>query len=244
MGGIDLLEKTMESLETFINKAGITIHVAFDEFQEITEINNAIGVECILRKYIQRIQSPFYFIGSRRRILLEIFNERKRPFFQSAINYELTPLPKNDMIQFIQTEFRKGKKKIIKEYAAEIADIVAGSAYYLQKFCFFLYDHINDQVKEGDIALIKTQTLQSEKYAFEGILQGLTVKKIALLQALARDPHRAIFSAEYILTHYLGSAGGVQRNIKLLSKLDLIEKDATIDAWKIVDPFFNEWLNQ
>ena len=85
---------------------------AFDEFQEITEVHNSIGIEGVLRQYLQKIQCSFFFIGSRRRILLDIFNDRKRPFFQSALNYELQPLPYNDLICFIISQFRKAGKRI------------------------------------------------------------------------------------------------------------------------------------
>jgi hypothetical membrane protein len=54
-----------------------------------------------MRTRIQRQQASYFFIGSRRRILLGIFNERQRPFFQSAINYPLNLLPPDELAEFI-----------------------------------------------------------------------------------------------------------------------------------------------
>ena len=147
--GLKILEDTMESLEKFIIDVALPVHVAFDEFQEIAEVHNSIGIEGILRQYIQKIQCSFFFIGSRRRILLDIFNDRKRPFFQSSLNYELKPLPHKDMVLFITSEFKKAGKYINEEDASEICRLVSNHPYYMQKFCFFLYEEIDREVNRN-----------------------------------------------------------------------------------------------
>jgi len=240
--GMDLLTETMDALEKFVTDIKIPIHIAFDEFQELVEVDKSPAVEGILRHYIQHMGCSFFFIGSRRRILLEIFNDRKRPFFQSAMNYELKPLPKQDIVSFIQTRFKSGKKHISKEYAIQIADLIAQHPYYMQKLCFLLYDRIKTNVTEQDIFSAYNQLLNDEKFAFENILQGLTSKQISLLDALAREPEAKIYSAHYINKYTLGSTGGVQKNIQVLSRLDLVEKDLHTKQWSIVDPVFRKWL--
>jgi len=52
----------------------------------------------------------YFFVGSRRRILLDIFNEEKRPFYKSAINYALGPLPKKEALAFIIERFSAAGK--------------------------------------------------------------------------------------------------------------------------------------
>ena len=240
--GIKILEETMNSLEKFIDDVGLDVHVAFDEFQEITEVHNSIEIEGILRKYIQKIQCAFFFIGSRRRILLDIFNDRKRPFFQSALNYELQPLPYNDLICFIISQFKKAGKRISEENAAKISHLVSNHPYYMQKFCFFLYEEIDKEVTQKDIVTINQVVMESELVVFESILQGLTTKQITLLSALAREPTAKLYSASYMSQYNLGSTGGIQQSLDSLSKKDLIEKDYGTGVWTVVDPVFKTWL--
>ncbi len=240
--GIKILEETMNSLERFVDDVNLDVHIAFDEFQEITEVHNSIGIEGILRQYIQKIQCSFFFIGSRRRILLDIFNDRKRPFFQSALNYELQPLPCNDLICFIISQFKKAGKRISKEKAASISQLVSNHPYYMQKFCFFLYEEIGKEVTQKDIVAINQVVMESERIVFESILQGLTTKQINLLSALAGEPIAKVYSAGYMFQHNLGSTGGIQQSLDSLSKKDLIEKKYATGVWTVVDPIFKNWL--
>jgi len=72
------------------------------------------------------MKNPFYisylFIGSRRRILQDIFNEKKRPFYQSAINYPLKPLDTIDLTKFLVEQFYTAGKNCPFEIAQKIAE--------------------------------------------------------------------------------------------------------------------------
>ena len=80
--GLPLLEETMESLGEFIHTTKALVQVTLDEFQEIVVLKEALQVEAALRTQISQHRASYFFVGSRRRILLGIFNERQRPFFR------------------------------------------------------------------------------------------------------------------------------------------------------------------
>ena len=97
--GIDLLDKTLQDLGGFIDEIGPSkVHMVFDEFQEITELKDK-RLEGTLRSHIQFHQSSSFFVGSRRHLLLGIFSESSRPFYQSAQLYELKKLRRLDLIE-------------------------------------------------------------------------------------------------------------------------------------------------
>ena len=242
--GLDLLDETLASLENFINDVSMPVHIVLDEFQEITEVDNSMGIEGTLRHYIQKIQCAFVFVGSRRRILLDMFNNRKRPFFQSAVNYELKTLPLNDLVAFIVSQFKNNEKHILRDAAADICELLHQHPYYVQKFCFFLFDRIEKNVTQNDITETYKLVMESEKALFESSLRQLTTKQIALLMAIAKEPSRKLYSASYMARHNLGSTGGIQRSLDVLSKEDMIEKYDPNDQWNVVDPVFKDWLIQ
>ncbi|HZD54659.1 MAG TPA: ATP-binding protein, partial [Candidatus Aquicultoraceae bacterium] len=78
-GGEDLLGETLSSFGNFVSETGNGVHVALDEFQEIAVLKDSLKIEGIMRSHIQRQRSSYFFIGSRRRILLGMFNDRQRP---------------------------------------------------------------------------------------------------------------------------------------------------------------------
>jgi len=241
--GLILLEETMDSLGDFISTIQGSVHVALDEFQEIVILKEALQIEGVMRSRIQQHKASYFFIGSRRRILLGIFNERQRPFFQTAINYPLKILPPDELAEFIFEQFRRGRRKCNKQLAVKLSSLVGYHPYYTQKLGFFIYE-LSEMVTEDLIIRGLEKLLLSEKPVFEAIIQGLSSHQRLLLQALAKEPIQKLLANAYIRNHRLGSVGGVQHSARQLEDLDIIEKDEETGFWRIVDPVFGLWLKR
>jgi len=64
--GGQLLEETLKGFGEFLKSGKITCNVAFDEFQEITELKESRFIEGTLRSYMQDHRNvSYFFIGSR-----------------------------------------------------------------------------------------------------------------------------------------------------------------------------------
>ena len=241
--GLILLEETMDSLADFINTIHCSAHIALDEFQEIVILREALQVEAAMRTRIQQHRASYFFIGSRRRVLLGIFNERQRPFFQSAINYPLKTLPPEELVRFIVGQFRRSKRKCSEDLARRLASLVGYHPYYSQKVAFFVYE-LFETVKVEAINQGIDKLILSEKPVFEATIQGLSPHQRLLLQALAKEPTNKLFANDYIRNYRLGSVGGVQHSARLVEDLDLIEKDEERGFWRVVDPVLAMWLRK
>lgn len=241
--GLGLLEETMDSLGDFISTAHTPVHVALDEFQEIVILKEALQIEGAMRSRIQQQKTSYFFIGSRRRVLLGIFNERQRPFFQSAINYPLKALPADELIEFITEQFTRSKRKCSKDLARKLVSLAGCHPYYSQKLSFFVYEH-SDKLTEEAIHHGMERLILSERPVFEAILQTLSPHQRLLLQALAKEPTQKLFANNYIRNHRLGSVGGVQHSVRQIEDLDIIEKEEESGFWRIVDPIFAMWLRR
>ena len=241
--GLILLEETMDSLADFIKTIDGPVHVALDEFQEIVILKEALQVEAVMRTRVQQKRCSYFFIGSRRRILLGIFNERQRPFFQSAINYPLKTLPVDELVEFIAKQFTKNKRKCTQDMARELVSRVGCHPYYVQKAAFFIYELPGKVTIEAIHQGIEKLFL-SERPVFEATIQPLSPHQRLLLQALAYEPTQKLLASDYIRNHRLGSVGGIQHSARLLEDLDLIEKDKETGFWRVVDPVFAMWLKK
>jgi len=241
--GIDLLDKTLEDLGVFMEQAGPgKIHIVFDEFQEITELKEK-RIESTLRSHIQFQQSSYFFVGSRRRILLEMFNEKNRPLFQSAQLYELKRLPHDDLVGYLVAQFKKGGKPCSEKNAQNISSISRQYPYYAQKLALNVYAVSGKVVQAKNITKALEIMIDNETYFYQATLQSLAPRQIALLRALAAEPSKTILSNNYIRKHDLGSIGGVQSAIKKLRQMDLVEVD-TDSRYRTVDPIFSIWLQR
>ncbi|MEW6665366.1 MAG: ATP-binding protein [Thermodesulfobacteriota bacterium] len=241
-GSWELLDDTLEALEKFVLDVPNLVHVVLDEFQEITEVEDSLRAEGRLRHYIQKMNCGFVFVGSRRRVLLEMFNDRKRPFFQSTINYELGVLPREETIDFMTTRFAEAGKTLGRDLAASACDLLGQHPYYTQKFCFFLFDRVERTVSPEQVSETVRLVLESERDLFEAILRRLTAIQRSLLTAIAKEPTNRLFAAEYMARHNLKSTGGIQRSLRVLISEDLVEQHPTEGTWSMVDPIFRQWL--
>lgn len=243
LNGLALLTETMDALKKFQSSLGVPLNIAMDEFQEITELKDSSQIEGVLRQFIQQIPCSFFFVGSRRRVLLTMFNERKRPFYQSSVLHELKPISPDHFIPFIQNLFEQRGRSCTKECLSEILSWSAGHPYYTQKACFFIYECGEERLAVAQVRQALGVLIENERPVFEAVIQGLAPKQISLLKALAEQPTASPFALDYMVRYHLGSSGAIQGALQKLSNMDLIEKDKE-KVWRLVDPVFSLWLRQ
>jgi hypothetical protein len=237
--GEELLDTVLAELGLFIQKEKSKFLFVLDEFQEITELKGP-SLEGVFRKHIQRHRASYFFVGSRRRVLLDIFNQRSRPFYQSAIMYPVPPLPHEQLVSFLVEQFAAGGKNCTRIAAEEISRRTSQYPYYAQALAYNVFESSGKAVKMEDVEAGFEMLLSSERYGYEAVIQGLTSSQIDLLRALAKSPSAKILSSDYIGRHKL-TVGGVQYARKRLIELDLIEEHQNV--WRVVDPVFCHWLS-
>jgi hypothetical protein len=239
--GLELLNDSLSELGNFINSSKEGFHIVFDEFQEIVELRESLQIEGTMRSHIQTHRNAsYFFVGSRRRILNEIFNERKRPFYRSAINFPLNPLPIDAALSFIIEQFKNGGKTCPYEIAKKIAERVKGYPYYVQRVSYSVFEVSSRKITEEDYIKGFRKVVDEERLVYEAMLQALSPQQIKLFSSLAEEPTDKPFSSGYMASHGLGSVGGVQGAIKKLLDLDYIEKQNNI--FQVVDPVFGVWI--
>ena len=243
--GLKLLEETFSLFGRFVKEHDSGFHIVLDEFQEITELREARQIEGLLRSQIQTQRNvSYFFVGSRRRILLDIFNDEKRPFYKSAINYALGPLPQKESITFIIDRFKAGNKTCSPQLAGHIYDRVRGYPYYLQRIPYSMYELSGSTVKESDYQKALRNVLEEERPFYQAKLEGLYPVWKQVLRALSKEPVASPLSTTYLKRHNLSSPGSTQPAVKNLIALDYIEKSVEDGRYHIVDPLFDLYLKQ
>ncbi len=241
--GIVLLEDTMDSLGKFIASFKGSVHVALDEFQEIVTLPDVLKIEAALRTQIQRQDASYFFIGSRRRVLRGLFSDRQRPFFQSAFEYTLPPLPEAELRPFLIAQFRKGGLKCGADAARMITDLSRCHPYYAQKLAYLAHQMDRSPVTPEQVRTASEILIDTEKSFYEATVQGISPQQRLLLRALARESTRHPYSIEYVRKHMLGSSRSIQYGLEQLTALDLAGKNDA-GEWNVEDPFFARWLTR
>jgi hypothetical protein len=238
---LELLERILDELGEFADKTEYRVNFVMDEFQEITRLKESAQIEGIMRGKIQGQKISYFFLGSRRGILLAMFSDRKRPFFQSAIHLELPPLPLTDMTAFLYELFSKEGIDCARRICEEISMAVDHHPYYVQRLAREIYDLGKDRIFSEEVTKALENVIDMERYAFEAILSRLTLSQVRVIRTLAEFPSKEMLSGIFI-----GRCGlppsSVQFARDRLKAEDLIAKEEKSGTWKVVDPVFSMWL--
>ena len=216
--------------------------VVMDEFQEITRFAGD-GIEGLLRSVIQQQQGVSYlFLGSKTHLMSQMFEDRKRPFFNSGMHVQIGPLPEDETIDFLRRGFDGDNIELGDEEAKHLIRCAASIPYYIQLLASFIWQHTvtrkgSISIQDIDSSVLDIIELKGDFY-YEQFDRYSTGQK-QLMRALAKEGEH-IFSADYIRRNKLNTSSSVQKNIRVLQEDGIAEKSG--DTYFISDPFFRLYL--
>jgi len=214
------------------------IIVFFDEFQEVSKLKN-INFEALLRSKVQQQQKTNYlFFGSKTHLLKEMFNDKQKAFYHSALQMAIGSLPQSDTIVFLKTKFEQSNICLDDETAKYIIHVASDVPHYIQLLASEIWQSlINSQttitkaiVDECAQSLL---VLKSDYYL--ELYDHRSQNQKQLLIALTKEGEN-IFSSDYIKKHRLSAGSTLQRSVKCLVNEGIIEKRG--NEYFITDPFF------
>jgi len=245
--GIDFKDNTLSFDEILDLPQTIAIDkkkkfiVCIDEFQNINEYIDTLGFQQKLRAHWQLHNKVCYCLyGSKRHMLLHIFNDYQMPFYKFGDILFLDKIKRDDWVSFISKRFKETGKHIFDEQCKTIADRTKNHPYYVQQLSQQVWLRTIDIctteiVDEAFDALVSQLSL-----LFSNLIDSLTVKQISFLIAVAKGEKN--FSSKEVLSKY---KLGTSANIKNLRQVTL-NKDI-IDIFpenkiEFQDPLFEYWL--
>jgi len=241
--GVAFLEETLDGLDSFLNGNPQQTNIVIDEFQEIAELRNGDKIEALLRKHIQHHSNcSWFFLGSRRRMLLDMFEKESRPFYRSAVKVQLPPLPEDEAIQFVIEQFRAGGKECPRDIARQIITLTHAYPFYVQRLSGEIFTlSRSDEIEEQELQEGVRKMLEEEGRSYANIETLLAAGQRKVLRALAKEPTDSPYAVDYQRKHRLGSLSTIQAAMKKLKTLDHIEQgDDKVN--RLTDPMFALWI--
>lgn len=219
--------------------------VVFDEFQDVRRLANADRVLAEMRSHIQLQENvPYFFLGSVRHEMWDIFNNSRSPFFKSAAAYEVGPIPDEDFVEFLVRRFRVGKRVASVDLAGAALKTACGVTGDVQEFCAALWDVSVDgaTLTEADFPKALAVIFMREQKGFEKSVANLTATQMSVLRGLANRPGDRIYGEQFLQTVGIANAGAVHKAVKRLVANDLIYE---VDGkYRFTDSFFRAWVKQ
>ena len=217
------------------------IVICIDEFQNINEYDEPLAFQRKLRSHWQKHTSVCYCLyGSKRHMLLNIFNDYNMPFYKFGEILFLQKIKREDWVLFISKRFADTGKYISDELCGQIADLMKNHPYYTQQLSQQVWFRTTkkctkEALDEAFIGLIGQLSL-----LFTNVIDSLTPKQINFLIAVADGV--ANFSTKEILEKYqLGTSANIKNLRKAALEKDLIDI-LPGNITEIQDPAFEYWL--
>lgn len=245
LGRISSPQTTLDEIFEYLEKADKPCVVAIDEFQRIGDYEEK-NIEALLRTKIQQCkQTQFIYSGSRRHIMLNMFNSPSRPFYQSTINMGLEAIPEDVYTEFAETMFGLYSRKVSDELVEKVYEKFEGCTWYLQMMMNELFTLTPENGLCGadkfDTAL--DNILSTQEWSYKDMLAQMAPVQKQVLLAVAREGKATgITSSEFVVKYGLKSPSSVQSAVRTLLAKDMITQAE--DIYRVSDYFFAEWIRK
>lgn len=218
--------------------------LVFDEVQEILSID--AHLPALMRSVFQTQPDVSHvYLGSKRTLMHRLFNDANEPFWRSARQMELGPIPAPEFAAWIRARFAETGRGVGDEALARVLAITGGHPYATQELCYWLWD----ETAAGEEATIPTvdaaldRVLRTESSHFTRIWDTIALTQRLVLQAVAQDPPEQITGTAYRALHGLPAASSVQKATSALVKGELLRRDGP-GRYVIAEPFLAEWVRR
>jgi hypothetical protein len=238
-------EDILDLPEQIARKRNWNIVICIDEFQQIGEFPESMAFQKKVRGIWQLQKRVTYCVfGSKKHMMDRLFQDKSMPFYHFGDMIELSPIPKEDWVDYIIRRFNTRNMKISAELAGEICDKVQRYSSYVQQLSWNVMveaegaDVVTGQHVEDGFEMLVRQTSS----LFMGQIANLTSFQMNYLKAVVAGVHSGFSSSKVLESYRLGSKSNIARIENVLIEKELLEKRA--DGVYIADPVFAYWFQR
>lgn len=238
-------EDILDLPEQIARKRNWNIVICIDEFQQIGEFPESMAFQKKVRGIWQLQKRVTYCVfGSKKHMMDRLFQDKSMPFYHFGDLIELSPIPKEDWVDYIIRRFNTRNMKISAELAGEICDKVQRYSSYVQQLSWNVMveaegaDVVTGQHVEDGFEMLVRQTSS----LFMGQIANLTAFQMNYLKAVEAGVHSGFSSAKVLEAFRLGSKSNIARIENALIEKELLEK--RMDGVYFADPVLAYWFRR
>ena len=218
---------------------GYRAFIALDEFQDVDKVPDLDG---LIRSHIQHQGdvASYVFAGSEPGLMKQLFENKERPLYGSAVPLRLGRLADVDVAKYVAARFAGSNRS-----AGETINPLLASAQGHPQRTIMLAYHLWEQVDPGETATLESwraahaKALAEVKPEFDAEWRGWsTVEQKTLRSIVAGDGSAYRTRVLQRLDLEKGTASAAVE--RLLERADIEEAGA--GKYRIVDPLYHEWI--
>lgn len=240
-------EEVKESMDEIINlpeqiakEKNIQLVVCIDEFQSIVRIRDYPKLEESLRSCWQLHKNVSYCLyGSKRHMMMDIFNHESRPFYRFGDIIFLGKIPENHWLEFIKNGFERTGKSITPDLVINLIEAAGNYPEFVQQLAHYTWTLTDENAGKDILNSAIDMILTANGMFYQEICDDLSNTQINLIKAVIRG-EKQFTSAGVMKKYNLGTPRNVSKNKLILQEKDII--DFISDSTGFTDPFFKTWF--
>jgi uncharacterized protein len=216
--------------------------VVFDEFQDINKLNGESFEKELRAALIHHTNVSYVFMGSKMHMLLNMFTNRHRAFYQFGRLIELVKIPGAILHDYLSTRFIDTGIKCNKQTIGKIIEACEAIPHYVQYLASGVWEEAmenNFNLDEETLTKAIDKIITNQNDYFMKQYELLTAHQQRVLLAVTKE-NRNVFTAGFAEKYHLNPVSSTQRSIQKLCKEAILTKHS--DTYHFNDPFFKLWL--
>jgi uncharacterized protein len=238
----DTIEALLELPGRIAAERDRRVVLVFDEFQEIVSLDSQFP-NLMRAVFQEQPEVGHVYLGSKRHVLERIFEDRNEPFWRSAKRLEIGPIEPAEFARFLRKRFDETEKGIDDEAVGRLLVATGGHPYGTQELAYFVWELVprGHFARLADVEAALEQVLRSEHNHFAKLWDDAPFAQRLLMLALAEEPTRSLYAADYAERRDLPAKPALQRAIGALVTKEIVGRDHG-GGYRIIEPFFADWL--
>lgn len=234
------IQDVLDGLQTLGEKAV----VAFDEFQQISQLEDKGWLEATVRTHFQKLTNvSFLFTGSRKGLISEMLNDPSRPLYRSCQIIEF-PSMSPAFSDWIVSRFKSVGIECTIEAINHLRSLVQDTPNYVQMVCFHLVALARTHVGNADVEEVLDLVAKQNAYDYQTLLNTLTFAQQRVLR-LAANEKASLFQRDLIVKYEISSAPALHSSLKALKIKGILDEEGTAKGKVLFeDPLFAYWLRR
>ena len=238
------IDLSLEATFNLLNASKKKIHIAIDEFQQIGAYDKT-RIDATIRKHLSSSKNiRMLFSGSQRHLLLQLFNDPKKPMYRLVDQMELYEIPYPAYSTFITKMFRKGKKKIDDRVVHLILQWTRSHTFYTHYLCNRLFSLDKKTIDETDLLKVQHRILKEMEMNFLSYRNILSPNQYKVLKAIAKETTiQSVLSKDFTTKYGLANSTARQ-SLNYLVDTELVYEKLSEEGkeYFVYDLFLSRWL--
>lgn len=243
----DVQEKKMTTgmIFDFLKGLGKEMIIAIDEFQQIRQYPG-VEMEAVLRSHIQHLNNiHFVFCGSRKHMMVEMFTDARRPFYESTSFLSLRQIPIDVYTSFINRQFERYGKHISEDAVEMILDWTRRHTFYTQKLCHTIFNIRHEYHDRNDVIFAINCIFDEYEDRFYELRNLVTPAQWNFLKAVAKEGKTDHpMAMDFLKKYNIGTPANAKRCLTSLLEKELLlaipHKDGI--TYSVYNVFLSRWF--